>query len=174
MKRRLALVVMLLWARAASFSQIETVQITPAGGTYKINKYVDEPGFAGSVSEYVFQDSKGYVWGCTRSGLNRLDGGDIVNYTTQDGLVNDTPRCIAEDDKGNIWIGTIDGLSIYNGRSFLNLGTDQGLSHEQVWSLLPCKEGGMLVGTTFGIDRIYNGKIEPYYCHDTVQSVNTI
>jgi ligand-binding sensor domain-containing protein/serine phosphatase RsbU (regulator of sigma subunit) len=32
----------------------------------------------------------------------------------------------------------------------------------------------MLVGTTFGIDRIYNGKIEPYYCHDTVQSVNTV
>ncbi len=174
MKQTLASLFLLLCCAGVSYGQGEKVQIVSAGGTYKINKYVDQKGFFGSVSEFVFQDSKGYVWACTRSGLNRLDGSEIVNFTTQDGLANDTPRCMAEDENGLLWIGTIDGLSVYNGKSFYNLNTKDGLSHSQIWSLLPCKEGGMLVGTTFGIDRIYQGKIESYYRHDTIAGVNTM
>lgn len=174
MKQTFSIILLLFGVVYLAHAQGTKVEIVSAGGTYKINKYIDHPGFFGSVSEYLFQDSKGYVWACTRSGLNRLDGSDVINFTTEDGLANDTPRCMAEDKNGNIWIGTIDGLSVYNGRSFFNINTNDGLSHGQIWSLLPCKEGGMLVGTSLGIDRVYQGKIESYWQNDTVASVKSM
>ncbi|MBK9192529.1 MAG: hypothetical protein IPM77_14065 [Crocinitomicaceae bacterium] len=45
-----------------------------AQGVYGFDLYSSENGLAGTTVEDIFQDSKGYVWVATRSGISRFDG----------------------------------------------------------------------------------------------------
>jgi len=85
-------------------------------------------GLANSMVYYAMQDSKGYMWFCTESGVNRFDGTHFETFTIQNGLAdNENFRCI-EDSKGRIWFASYNGqLSYYNGREFINERNDTSL-----------------------------------------------
>ena len=78
------------------------VGITEGFGTHNFNHYGPDEGLLGSVVEYIFQDSNGYVWAATRSGVNKLDGNNIQSYSEEDGLVHYLVRGIEEDRNGTI------------------------------------------------------------------------
>lgn len=78
------------------------------------NVQVEELGVNQGLSQgminCIYQDREGYLWICTKDGLNRYDGYHITTYRND---VNDPYslpdnycNCIVEDDKGNLWIGT--------------------------------------------------------------------
>lgn len=158
-------------ALAQNNPQVE-VQIKSAGGIYNFNNYTSEEGLLGSVSEYIFQDSKGYVWVGTRSGLNKLDGHQIQTFTPNDGLVHNLCRGIEEDSKGRIWIATEKGVSCYDGFEFTNYTVNEGLSYNQTWVVLENIDGGMMVGTSHGVDIIRDGIVEDFIDFDTTQGQN--
>ena len=72
-----------------------------------------EDGLSQSTIFASLQDSKGYMWFATRSGLNRYDGYKFVIYTNDPKdsttLSDDGTNSLFEDKNGVLWIGTVEG-----------------------------------------------------------------
>ena len=77
-----------------------------------------EDGLSQTTAQYIFQDSKGYMWIGTSDGLNRYDGYEFKVYRYKEGdkksLSGNYISAINEDKYGNIWIGTSRGLNKIN------------------------------------------------------------
>ncbi|MFN4246736.1 MAG: histidine kinase [Flavipsychrobacter sp.] len=66
-------------------------------------------GTLSKVIYCVFQDSKGYIWIGTESGVSRYDGYGYKHYTKDDGLSDNEIFQIHEDYKGRLWFLTYNG-----------------------------------------------------------------
>jgi ligand-binding sensor domain-containing protein len=79
-------------------------------------KYNTASGLTGNEVRTLLQDSRGFLWVGTASGLNRFDGRTIKQYNSigAKGLTDLTITGITEDAEGNIWIGTQYGLNKLN------------------------------------------------------------
>lgn len=95
----------------------------------------------------IVQDSRGYIWIGTFSGLNRYDGTHFKHYRKKElGLASDFIHCITEDLDGNLWIGTDAGVSKYLWKEdrfepFL-LESDKGTRIRNKVTFLHCGEDG--------------------------------
>ncbi len=74
---------------------------------------------AQSDNYYLYQDSKGYVWISSITGLNRFDGKTIHPYLHQSDdphslLDNNVHSQFFEDSDQNLWFATNDGLNCYD------------------------------------------------------------
>ncbi len=69
-------------------------------------EYLDmEDGLSNRFAKAIYQDSKGFIWISTGSGLNRFDGHNFKVYDKQKaGLWSDQIEFVTEDIFGNIWI----------------------------------------------------------------------
>ncbi|MCY1719455.1 ATP-binding protein [Prolixibacteraceae bacterium Z1-6] len=85
--------------------------------SYNFSNYSINDGLSQSVVNCVFQDSRGFIWMGTQSGLNRFNGEtfDIFNYNPNDSfsISNNWIYAISEDTDGDLWIGTRGGLNKY-------------------------------------------------------------
>lgn len=61
-----------------------------------IHRYNIEDGLVNNDIINIYQDSRGFIWFCTRGGLSRYDGSRFTNYTTNNGLTNDMINDIVE------------------------------------------------------------------------------
>jgi signal transduction histidine kinase/ligand-binding sensor domain-containing protein len=61
-----------------------------------IRSYTIEDGLVNNDVLQIRQDSRGFLWICTRGGLSRYDGARFTNFTTSNGLTNDMINDIAE------------------------------------------------------------------------------
>jgi signal transduction histidine kinase/ligand-binding sensor domain-containing protein/CheY-like chemotaxis protein/HPt (histidine-containing phosphotransfer) domain-containing protein len=70
-------------------------------------------GLSHSTVEGMLQDSRGYLWLATESGLDRYDGYSVRVYHRERGnpgaLASDYVWTIAEDAHGDLWLATIGG-----------------------------------------------------------------
>jgi signal transduction histidine kinase/ligand-binding sensor domain-containing protein/CheY-like chemotaxis protein/HPt (histidine-containing phosphotransfer) domain-containing protein len=70
-------------------------------------------GLSQSTVEGFLQDSRGYLWMATESGLDRYDGNSIRVYRRERGnpqaLASDYIWTMAEDAHGDVWLATIGG-----------------------------------------------------------------
>jgi signal transduction histidine kinase/ligand-binding sensor domain-containing protein/CheY-like chemotaxis protein len=70
-------------------------------------------GLSQSTVMSVLQDSQGYLWLASESGLDRYDGYSIRKYRRErgnaQGLANDYIWKIAEDARGDLWLATMGG-----------------------------------------------------------------
>lgn len=60
------------------------------------HSYNIEDGLVNNDVLNIYQDSRGFIWLCTRGGLSRYDGSRFTNYTTDNGLINDMINDIVE------------------------------------------------------------------------------
>ncbi len=88
-------------------------QIDLIAQEYNLRQLRIEDGLSQSTIFASLQDSKGYMWFATRSGLNRYDGylfkvfyNDPKDPTS---LSDDGTNSLFEDKNGSLWIGTIYG-----------------------------------------------------------------
>ena len=74
---------------------------------YEFEKYGVEQGTAMSASSVIFEDSYGYLWLGSQSGVDRFDGYNFINYANISSDSTSTNlkwvNSIAEDKSGNIW-----------------------------------------------------------------------
>ena len=70
-------------------------------------------GLSHSTVDSMLQDSRGYLWLATESGLDRYDGYSVRVYHRERGnpgaLASDYVWTIAEDTHGDLWLATIGG-----------------------------------------------------------------
>ena len=97
--------------------------------TMNFRRYTVDDGLASNTVYRSFQDSKGFIWFGTESGVSRFDGIHFDLFTTKDGLGDNEVFGIHEDSKGRIWFRTFNGkLSYFLDGKFHNSTTDPYLA----------------------------------------------
>lgn len=76
---------------------------------YHFDNYSVKEGLAQSSVYAIQQDSKGFLWLGTASGLSRFNGKEFINYSTEDGLADGAVKVIHIDTAGTVWLGHVDG-----------------------------------------------------------------
>jgi signal transduction histidine kinase/ligand-binding sensor domain-containing protein/DNA-binding response OmpR family regulator len=80
--------------------------------------YQKSDGLAGTYFSAFLQDSHGYFWTASKTGLSRFDGYNFkaYYYDVQDvSSINSSQiQSLFEDSKGLLWVGTNVGINIYN------------------------------------------------------------
>jgi len=71
-----------------------------------------QDGLAGDRITALLQDSRGFLWVGTDTGLSRYDGRTFTRSSTGEGLPHPVVRSLAEDALGRLWVGTSYGLAL--------------------------------------------------------------
>ena len=79
-----------------------------------IRNYKNENGLPQSQISSITQDSKGFIWLISTSGLTRYDGVEFRTYTKQDGLSSNIGIGILEDKSGSLWALMVNGISVFD------------------------------------------------------------
>src|SRR5258708_31552532 len=119
-----------------------------------------ELGLSQNSINCILQDSKGFLWVGTWSGLIRYDGYSSVVYHSDNGpdkIKSDKITAIYEDHSGYLWIGTqMAGLFKFdrNSEKFLQYKHDpsdkNSLSDNNVWCIKDDSDLNLWVGTENG------------------------
>lgn len=95
--------------------------LTPAYGQTKLrfDIFTQEEGLPNNQIQYIYRDSKGWMWLGTSQGLSRFDGYSFVNFLSDPNdslsLSGNLVRVITEDENGNLLVGTENGgLNIFD------------------------------------------------------------
>lgn len=119
-----------------------------------------DDGLAQNTIDYIYKDSRGFMWFATWNGLNRYDGYKFIRYHTRSEKypVNSLfVRTLVEDDYQQMWVGTEAGINvidIYSGE-VISFASSQ-FSEDRIFSasintLLKDKKGRIWVGHNDGI-----------------------
>jgi transcriptional regulator with GAF, ATPase, and Fis domain/ligand-binding sensor domain-containing protein len=82
--------------------------------------YTKDRGLPGNQVLAMFQDSKGYMWFSTSSGLIKYNGKEYKSFGKKNGLINDWPFDISEDKSGSLWVSFDRGVSRISGNDIKN------------------------------------------------------
>lgn len=83
----------------------------PPAERLPIRVYTIDDGLAGDEIHAVLQDSRGFLWIATESGLSRFDGTRFVEYDPRQGLPSPNVTALAEEAGGALLVGTTGGLA---------------------------------------------------------------
>jgi sensor histidine kinase YesM len=104
---------MFMKLKRAVLSFLFVVFYSAIGLSQKYINYTIDHGLISNSVYYIMQDSKGFIWFCTDSGVSRFDGSNWDNFTLDDGLAdNDIFKCY-EDSKHRIWFLSANGKFSY-------------------------------------------------------------
>ena len=124
---------------------------------YNIKSFTTKSGLINSTVNYIFLDSKGYLWFATQGGLARFDGKAFRNFTSKDGLPNNDLTSICEDKSGNIWIAAFgEGLAMFNGHDFVKFDKRSGIKNLDIFSITCDSRNRIWLATAGGIS-MYDG-----------------
>ncbi|MCR4579261.1 MAG: HD domain-containing protein [Treponema sp.] len=117
-----------------------------------------ESGLPGNTITDIMQDSDGYMYFGTYSGLLRFDGVEFVSinrlYDERYDFIS--ARTMFQDSRGNMWIGSNDEgiVCIKKTGEFLKYTVKDGLPNNSIRAFCEDKEGNVWVGTASGLSCI--------------------
>ena len=129
----------------------------------RFQHYTMEDGLPQNLVDCILQDSKGFMWFGTWSGLARFDGYSFKVYRQQttdySTISNNYIYSLCEDYNGNIWIGTNNGIDIYryNNDVFQHLKKENSaykVLAEKTTAIALSKDSSIWIGTTSGLSHI--------------------
>jgi signal transduction histidine kinase/ligand-binding sensor domain-containing protein len=145
--------------RRAAATRSDALGCSPAAAG-EICDYSVLPEFAGRRVNAVVQAGDGPLWvGMYPSGLVRIVGRRIQNYTAFVGLEHLPVWTLAEDRENNLWIGTQDAGAVKMARrGFVGYGPEDGFQETRVTSIFEEPDGALLLtGADWRIHR-YDGQ----------------
>jgi ligand-binding sensor domain-containing protein len=86
---------------------------------YVFKRYTTSDGLVNEVILQIMQDSNGFLWISTASGISRFDGTHFKNYGYTEGLQGLIVYKIFEDKNHRLWIGTSKGIARLEGSLFI-------------------------------------------------------
>ena len=101
-------------------------------------EYTSEDGLVFNEVTSIYQDSRGFVWLGTYSGVSRFDGRSFQSFSKLD---HKTIRDFAEDDHGRIWVALSDGLALIEASNVTRFGAESGMPEGEIVSLFGTDEG---------------------------------
>lgn len=96
---------------------------------YPFKQYTVHDGLVQMQVQSLFQDSKGYLWCGTKTGVSRFDGRAFVNYNSFELKQNSPVVFIDEDKQGNILVFNQKNLSV------IEPGLVKSLNYPEKYSL---------------------------------------
>ena len=153
MKKTLLLTISMLFCIAVVWSS-----------PYKISYLTADNGLSRNLVDYIFRDSRGFMWFCTSKGLDRYDGYEFVHFDSRNPvnpLQSDNVHCVQEDVNGDLWIGTENGLYFLNYKTgeitnaAKKLNTSLNLTTHQIIFINKDEQGNLWVGYNSGFARIH-------------------
>lgn len=120
-----------------------------------------EDGLSQTTAQYLFQDSKGYMWIATTDGLNRYNGHDFDIYRYREGypqsISGNYISAVNEDEYGNIWVGTSRGLNKIDTKTneikvYFPSTNNCNLSDYNITEVLVDSKNDIYVATTDGLN----------------------
>ena len=121
-----------------------------------------EDGLSQSTIHDIFQDSRGFMWFTTQSGLNRYDGHEVKTFTHEP--FDSTSFGVGfsmgmdEDSTGALWVGVASGLyrldPLTEGFTFYRHDPNDSTSLSQsfVWAVKIDSDGKLWAGTGNGLN----------------------
>ncbi|MFZ4521290.1 MAG: hybrid sensor histidine kinase/response regulator transcription factor [Bacteroidales bacterium] len=114
-------------------------------------------GLSNNTVYAINEDTLGFIWIGTRSGLNRFDGHSFRVYDNTSGLRNVFINTIFKDSRGRIWVGTQGGgISRYEYETggFTTFVNDpfksNSISHDDVQAIVEDSKSHLWIGTHEG------------------------
>jgi ligand-binding sensor domain-containing protein/AraC-like DNA-binding protein len=114
-----------------------------------------ENGLSNNFIHTIFQDSEGFVWIGTETGLDRYDGVSVQSYARRFHMpLKGAVQSIAESAPGQLVLGTSWGAFCYNVRSNHIQSFDFGVQGIDVRAVAVDKNGLLYFGTDKGLYRM--------------------
>lgn len=111
-----------------------------------------------SMINYLYQDSRGFIWIATENGLVRYDGARFQTYThnpaSLNSLAHDFISCLIEDEKGRLYVSSYAGVQIYDygTNSFSeNVRWEDGSNFGENINTLSCDDSGNVFSAGYSI-----------------------
>ncbi|MBU1101262.1 MAG: hypothetical protein KKA84_12750 [Bacteroidetes bacterium] len=137
-------------------------------GQIKIHRNLRvEDGLAQSTVKSTLQDSRGYLWFGTDSGISRWDGIDFVNYQLSEGLIQQYVVNILELPDSSILAVSFDGVSRLKDNEFHNTSIGKESLYIESATIV---NGQVWLATTNGIYKYENDKITRLQINEKVDT----
>lgn len=151
-----------------------------------------EEGLSNLSVSSIQQDSKGFLWFGTQSGLNRYDGYEFTQYNHDIFDENSLPHGLVQslfiDENDIIWIGTYNGISRFDPSKseFTNYeylqNNENSLSNNIVTAIVKDHRGYLWIATLGGLNKfdtesglftryLHNPDIAGSLMNDTIRSL---
>lgn len=85
-----------------------------------IRNYNVKDGLANATVYGAVQDTEGFIWFATPTGVSKFDGKRFRNYTKKDGLTDNDVIKLAADSRGRVWFFTNNGMPSYYGQHIVH------------------------------------------------------
>jgi signal transduction histidine kinase/ligand-binding sensor domain-containing protein/DNA-binding response OmpR family regulator len=151
--------------------QIASFTVTNAQNR-NFDKILTSEGEANLSVRQIIQDSNGFLWLATFSGLYKFEGEDFIkpfSFVNRE-VINSDITCLLQDSSNYIWIGTNQGLSKYNPVTeklhtyFHDQNVPGSVSSDRIRSLGMDDSGRLWIGTfNAGLD--YYNPAEDNFVH---------
>lgn len=134
---------------------------------YPFRNYTIEDGLVQSSVSAMLQDSYGYVWLGTETGMSKFDGINFTNYTEDTGFSDNAVYTIFEDSNNDLWFGSNgDGVFYFNDGQFTNFTIQDGLASNRVFEITEDSKGTVWIGTYEGVSAYKNSEFINYTTED--------
>lgn len=133
---------------AQTVSQEKQIQLTT-----KFDYFSKEQGLEQASVVYIVEDSLGFIWLGTPSGVFRFDGQEFKHFTsTNSGLSGSYVTTLFIDSSQKLWVGTETGLNQFDPKlERFDSFTDRGLADEFIWSVFEDKNKRLWIGASDGL-----------------------
>lgn len=122
---------------------------------YVFKRYTTSDGLVNEIILQIMQDSNGFLWISTASGISRFDGTHFKNYGYTEGLQGLIVYKIFEDKNNRLWIGTSKGIARLEGSRFIQY-SNTGPGESVVFNFGEFSQYGLVAFSETGMYKFEN------------------
>jgi len=144
---------------AATCTPVSASTQFPTLSGYVLTEWTKQTGLPSGQVRAITQDTDGYLWLGTDSGLVQFDG-TVFTLVDREPLRDRPPYSLAGARDGSVWVGYNDpgGVARIRGREIVTFSANDGLIEGRVRTLLEDDDGTMWAGGRGGLARYREGK----------------
>jgi ligand-binding sensor domain-containing protein len=161
---------------ARTLQTLALVLVFPAiacGAHWPSRTFTTADGLGHNAVNRIVQDSRGFIWFCTREGLSRFNGREFVTYGMEHGLPSAFVNDVLETRDGVYWVATSRGVARFDpaaadraghGASTSSMFTSMASTAAaplNISVLFEDSQGQVWVGTLTGLFRLSRSGLGP-------------